>query len=142
MIPVYMINGFLDSGKTEFIQYTIAQPYFQMRAKTLLIVCEEGDIEYDATLLKKSRTVMELIEDEEDFTAQNLIELEKKHKPARILIEFNGMWNSKNVKRHGTGSWNSSYLYRRLYIFHLFYEYEISAGRTYPQVRADHHEPL
>ena len=41
---------------------------------------------------------MELIEDEEDFTAQNLIELEKKHKPARILIEFNGMWNSKNVK--------------------------------------------
>ena len=102
MIPVYMINGFLDSGKTEFIQYTIAQPYFQMRAKTLLIVCEEGDIEYDATLLKKSRTVMELIEDEEDFTAQNLIELEKKHKPARILIEFNGMWNC-----HGTGSWNS-----------------------------------
>ena len=98
MIPVYMINGFLDSGKTEFIQYTIAQPYFQMRAKTLLIVCEEGDIEYDATLLKKSRTVMELIEDEEEFTAQNLIELEKKHKPARILIEFNGMWNSKNVK--------------------------------------------
>ena len=98
MIPVYMINGFLDSGKTEFIQYTIAQPYFQMRAKTLLIVCEEGDIEYDQALLKKSRTVMELIEDEEDFTAQNLIELEKKHKPARILIEFNGMWNSKNVK--------------------------------------------
>ena len=79
MIPVYMINGFLDSGKTEFIQYTIAQPYFQMRAKTLLIVCEEGDIEYDQALLKKSRTVMELIEDEEDFTAQNLIELEKKH---------------------------------------------------------------
>mgnify|MGYP000814059556 CR=1 FL=1 len=61
MIPVYMINGFLDSGKTEFIQYTIAQPYFQMRAKTLLIVCEEGDIEYDATLLKKSRTVLSLI---------------------------------------------------------------------------------
>ena len=87
MIPVYMINGFLDSGKTEFIQYTIAQPYFQMRAKTLLIVCEEGDIEYDQALLKKSRTVMELIEDEEDFTAQNLIELEKKHKPARILPE-------------------------------------------------------
>ena len=137
MIPVYMINGFLDSGKTEFIQYTIAQPYFQMRAKTLLIVCEEGDIEYDATLLKKSRTVMELIEDEEDFTAQNLIELEKKHKPARILIEFNGMWNSKNVKL----PWHWK-LYRRLYIFHLFYKYEVSAGRTYPQVRADHHEPL
>ena len=62
MKPVYVINGFLESGKTEFICYTLAQPYFQIKGRTLLIVCEEGDIEYDATLLKKSRTVMELIE--------------------------------------------------------------------------------
>lgn len=42
MKPVYMINGFLESGKTEFITYTLAQPYFQVRGKTLLILCEEG----------------------------------------------------------------------------------------------------
>ena len=47
MIPIYMINGFLDSGKTEFIQYTLSQPYFRSKAKTLLLVCEEGEIEYD-----------------------------------------------------------------------------------------------
>ena len=98
MIPVYMINGFLDSGKTEFIQYTLAQPYFQTRGKTLLIVCEEGEIEYDKQLLKKSRTEMELIEEEEDFTSQTLIALEKKHRPARIIIEYNGMWNMKKLK--------------------------------------------
>lgn len=98
MIPVYMINGFLDSGKTEFIQYTLAQPYFQMRGKTLLIVCEEGEIEYDMQLLKKSRTEMELIDEEEDFTSQTLIALEKKHRPARIIIEYNGMWNMKKLK--------------------------------------------
>jgi hypothetical protein len=98
MVPVYMINGFLDSGKTEFIQYTLSQPYFQSRAKTLLIVCEEGEIEYDEKILKKSRTVMELIDGEDDFNSQKLIELEKKYRPGRIIVEYNGMWNVKNMK--------------------------------------------
>lgn len=98
MIPVYLINGFLESGKTDFIKYTISQPYFQTRGTTLLILCEEGEIEYEQTLLKKTRTVMEVIEEEEDFTIENLMELEKKHKPERIVIEYNGMWNVKDMK--------------------------------------------
>ncbi len=98
MKPVYMINGFLESGKTEFICYTLAQPYFQIKGKTLLIVCEEGEVEYDASLLSKSRTVMEVIQEEEEFNTSNLVELEKKHRPERIIIEYNGMWNFKNMK--------------------------------------------
>ena len=98
MKPVYMINGFLESGKTEFITFTLGQSYFQIKGKTLLILCEEGEIEYDEALLAKSRTVIEMIEDEEEFTPSHLTELEKKHKPDRIIIEYNGMWNFKNVK--------------------------------------------
>lgn len=98
MKPVYVINGFLESGKTEFISFTLGQPYFQIKGTTLLILCEEGEIEYDDSLLKKSKTVVELIEDEEDFNPTHLIELEKKHKPERIIIEYNGMWNYKNAK--------------------------------------------
>ena len=98
MIPVYLINGFLESGKTEFIKYTISQPYFQSKGTTLLILCEEGELEYEETLLKKTRTIMEVIEDEEDFTSERLMELEKKYKPERIIIEFNGMWNMKELK--------------------------------------------
>lgn len=98
MKPVYMINGFLESGKTEFITFTLGQRYFQIKGKTLLLLCEEGEIEYEEALLKKSRTVVELIEDEEDFTPERLTELEKKHKPERIIIEYNGMWNFKNMK--------------------------------------------
>ena len=98
MKPVYVINGFLESGKTEFITYTLAQPYFQIGGRTLLIVCEEGENEYDAQLLKLSRTVLELIEDESQFQPAKLIELEKKHKPERIIIEYNGMWNYKEMK--------------------------------------------
>ena len=50
MKPVFIVNGFLESGKTEFICYTLAQPYFQTKGKTLLIVCEEGEEEYDDDL--------------------------------------------------------------------------------------------
>lgn len=98
MKPVYIINGFLESGKTEFIVYTLAQPYFQMKGKTLLVLCEEGEIEYDKELLKDSNTILELIEEEEDFTPAALMELDKKYKPERVIIEYNGMWNFKNMK--------------------------------------------
>jgi uncharacterized membrane protein YcgQ (UPF0703/DUF1980 family) len=98
MKPVYIINGFLESGKTEFISYTLSQPYFQTKGTTLLILCEEGEIEYDEDVLKKSRTVVELIEEESDMNSNKLIELEKKYKPERIIIEYNGMWNFKNFK--------------------------------------------
>lgn len=98
MKPVYVINGFLESGKTEFISFTLEQPYFQTKGSTLLILCEEGEKEYDEALLKKSDTVVELVEEEADFTPAYLLELEKKHKPERIIIEYNGMWNYKNAK--------------------------------------------
>lgn len=98
MKPVYVINGFLESGKTEFISFTLSQPYFQIKGKTLLLLCEEGENEYDVNLLKQSRTEVELIEEETDFTPEKLTELEKKHKPERIIIEYNGMWNYKNAK--------------------------------------------
>ena len=97
MKPVYMINGFLESGKTEFIRFTLGQQYFQVRGKTLLILCEEGENEYEPELLRKSRTEVELVECEEDFNPLHLAELEKKHKPERIIIEYNGMWNYKNA---------------------------------------------
>ena len=90
--PVYIINGFLESGKTEFITFTLGQPYFQIKGRTLLILCEEGENEYDPALLKKSRTDVVLIEEEEEFNPNHLIELEKQYKPARIIIEYNGMW--------------------------------------------------
>ena len=98
MKPVYVINGFVESGKTEFICYTLAQPYFQIKGRTLLIVCEEGEVEYDEKLLARSRTDMVVIDEEEDFNTSHLIELEKKYRPERIIIEYNGMWNFKNMK--------------------------------------------
>ena len=97
MIPVYLINGFLESGKTEFIAFTLAQPYFKSKGKTLLLVCEEGETDYDAGLLKQAKTFMEIIEDEDDFNPVKLMELEQKYRPERIIIEYNGMWSMKDM---------------------------------------------
>lgn len=97
MKPVYVINGFLESGKTEFISFTLAQPYFKSRGTTLLLVCEEGETEYDEKLLKKTKTVLQVIDDEASFNPANLLEIEKKIKPERIIVEYNGMWNPKNM---------------------------------------------
>lgn len=97
MRPVYLINGFLESGKTSFIRFTLQQPYFQIKGTTLLLLCEEGEEEYDEKLLKQSNTVMHVLEDEEEFDAVKLVALEKQYNAERIIIEYNGMWNMKDM---------------------------------------------
>ncbi len=91
--PVYVINGFLDSGKTDFFKYTMLQPYFKTKGLTLIIACEEGENDYDDAFLKKANAVLERIDSLEDFTPQRLKELDDWHDPERILIEWNGMWS-------------------------------------------------
>ena len=92
--PVYLITGFLESGKTTFLDGTIRQNYFQIPETTLLILCEEGEEEYDEKELKKRyRTVVEVIEEPEDFTTESLEYLDRKHHPERILVEFNPLWS-------------------------------------------------
>ena len=70
--PVYVINGFLDSGKTDFFKYTMLQPYFQTKGLTLVIACEEGENDYDDAFLKKTNAVLERIDSLEDFTPEKL----------------------------------------------------------------------
>ena len=48
-VPVYAFTGFLESGKTKFIQETLEDPRFNSGERTLLLVCEEGEEEYDST---------------------------------------------------------------------------------------------
>ena len=43
-IRVYLFTGFLDSGKTTFIQETLGDSRFNQGESTLLLMCEEGKI--------------------------------------------------------------------------------------------------
>lgn len=96
--PTFIINGFLESGKTEFISYTLSQPYFKTRGKTLLILCEDGEVEYNEELLKQTNTEMVEIDDIEDITPAKFMELNSMYKPERIIIEWNGMWDYRTLR--------------------------------------------
>ena len=89
---VYLMTGFLDSGKTQFLKFTLEQDYFQIDGKTLLILCEEGEEEYNPMEMLKYGVVIEKIEDQEDLTEEYLEELNRKHEPERVVVEYNGMW--------------------------------------------------
>ena len=96
-IPVYLITGFLESGKTSFIQFTIQQDYFADGEKTLLIACEEGEEEYDLSMLANYNTVLEMIEEPEEFTPEFLKRMNGKYHPERVMIEYNGMWSVDQI---------------------------------------------
>lgn len=91
-VPIYLISGFLESGKTSFLNFTLQQDYFCIEGKTLLILCEEGEEEYDMDALKLTNTVVEIIGKEEDLTPERLMAMDIIHQPERVIIEYNGMW--------------------------------------------------
>ena len=91
-VPIYLITGFLESGKTSFLNFTLQQDYFSIEGKTLLILCEEGEEEYDLEELKKANTVVEVIESEEELTPERLAAMDIMYQPERVIMEYNGMW--------------------------------------------------
>lgn len=91
-IPVYLFTGFLDAGKTKFIDETLSDPRFESKEPTLLLLCEEGEEEYDISKYKGGKVVIEVIEEEEALTPQLLDMLAKKSGATRVIVEYNGMW--------------------------------------------------
>lgn len=92
-IPVYMFTGFLESGKTEFIKETLSADYFAVRGNTLLIICEEGESEYEKVFLQKNRVITYTVEEQELLTREKLEQLQNEMKFERVVFEWNGMWN-------------------------------------------------
>ena len=98
-VPIYLITGFLESGKTSFLNFTLQQDYFYTEGTTLLILCEEGEVEYDKAVLEMSNTVVEIIEKEEDLTTDRLAAMNILYQPERVIIEYNGMWLVSNFEK-------------------------------------------
>lgn len=93
-IPVYLIAGFLEGGKTNFIN-GILEDGFAREDKTLLLCCEEGIEEYDPRFLRNVTVVT--VEDESELSRNYLKQLEQKYQPKQILIEYNGMWEIQKL---------------------------------------------
>ena len=91
-IPVYLFVGFLESGKTKFIQETFEDPNFDSGDKTLLLICEEGEEEYNPKKFAFPGVTVKVLEDKAELNPQNLLKLEKESGAGRVVIEYNGMW--------------------------------------------------
>ena len=96
-IPTYLFTGFLESGKSTCIQEILEEGNFADGLKTLFLQTEEGEFEIDEKLLSDNKVVTVVIDDEDDLTEEMCVSLIKEHKPARIMIEVNGMWDLKKL---------------------------------------------
>ena len=95
-IPVYVFMGFLGSGKTTFAKDILINQGFTEGAPTLLLMCEDGEEEYDLKQLKKRNIFLEEIS-ESNLTEEHLMELGRKYKPENVVIEYNGMWELDKI---------------------------------------------
>ena len=91
-LPVYLFTGFLEGGKTSIIQESLSDQNFNSGEKTLIILCEEGIEELDASQFWGKNVSIVTIDSEEEFTKENLLKLTSGKKLDRIIIEYNGMW--------------------------------------------------
>ena len=89
-IPVYAFTGFLDSGKTKFIQETLEDPRFNAGERTLVLIFEEGEEEYDLSTYPYKNVYLEVL-DQQTVSTEELKALQRKYKAERVVAELNGM---------------------------------------------------
>ncbi len=90
--PVYLFTGFLEAGKTKFIQETMEDKRFNAGEKTLLLLCEEGMEEYAPDQFSGKNVRIVTVEEESDLTAEHLTQWLKAAAAERVVVEYNGMW--------------------------------------------------
>lgn len=91
-IGVYLFLGFLESGKTKFIQETLEDPRMDTGERTLLLVCEDGEEEYDPDGFNVKYVTKVTLESAEELSLENLQNLTNKYKVQRVVVEYNGTW--------------------------------------------------
>ncbi len=103
-IPVYLFTGFLGSGKTTFIQDLLEGDDFNAGERTLLLLCEEGEVELRPDAFASPNIFIERIE-KEDLNPRRLADLAEKHMVERVIIEYNGMWMLEDLFTAAPESW-------------------------------------
>lgn len=92
-IPVYVFTGFMDSGKTTLIKETLFENDFGEGSKTLILCCEDGDVEYDEAKLRTINAHLAMIEEQEKFNEETLNKLNLEYLPEQVFLEYNGTWD-------------------------------------------------
>jgi len=104
-IPVYLFTGFLDSGKTTFIQETLEDKRFNAGERTLVLLCEEGECELAPERFSGRNVFVESIPDVESLTPAALTAMQKKCRAQRVMVEYNGMWMLDTLYQNVPKNW-------------------------------------
>lgn len=91
--PVFVVTGFLDSGKTTLVKETLMEQEWIEPGLTLLIRCEDGEEEYRKEYLDAKDMLLLEIEESEQLNSEFFKNCEKNYHPTQVVIEYNGMWN-------------------------------------------------
>ena len=105
-IPVYLICGFLDAGKTNFIAPMLTSRDFTKDERTLLLITEEGEEEYDPEAMADYDVECAVIDGQEEFNLAHLQALEARSRPTQVVIEYNGMWQLQELDRALPSHWS------------------------------------
>ncbi len=104
-VPVYLFTGFLESGKTKFIQETLEDERFNSGERTLLIVCEEGEEEYISSRFSGKNVFIKTVESDDELSSEIFERWFKETKSVRVIIEYNGMWTLDKIYNAMPKSW-------------------------------------
>lgn len=104
-LPIYLFTGFLEGGKTSMIQESLNDQNFNSGEKTLVLLCEEGIEELDATQFWGQNVRIHVVDHVEWLTKENLEALVRAHKTDRVIIEYNGMWMLRSLYDNMPSNW-------------------------------------
>lgn len=104
-IPVYLFVGFLESGKTKFLQETLEDKRFHKNERTLLLVCEDGMEEYELAKVPSKNILLSTVDSIEELTTEKMSSLQKQARATRVLIEYNGMWQLSDLYEKMPEEW-------------------------------------
>ena len=97
MLPVFLFTGFLDSGKTTFVQSMLEDPGFNEGQRTLVLLCEEGEEELEPKRFSINNVTIRTVDSVADLTPANMSLWQRKAAATRIMIEYNGMWQMNDL---------------------------------------------
>ncbi len=104
-IPVFLCTGFLESGKTKFIQGTLEDKRFNSGEKTLVLLCEEGEEELEISSLPYKNIYIRTIDSPREITTENMEKLLSECDAERVMVEYNGMWQLKDLFNNIPDNW-------------------------------------
>lgn len=97
-VPLFIVNGLLESGKTTLVKEVVENNVSYQEYNTLLIVSEEGEVEYEKWWLEEYKVHIEVVDSIEDLNIGNLKKLDEKYMPAQIVLELNGFYDLDEIE--------------------------------------------